>query len=76
MQVERGLRNVLDHPRVADLAPVGGTLQEKFDLNKMGDSSEGPVQGSVLCMRMSRANHACDNNAEHGFCEGVKVSCP
>ena len=72
VQVERGLRHPGDHPRVADLAPAGGTLVEKFRLNAMGDDSGG----DVLCLRMSRANHACNNNAEHRFCEGVEVSCP
>jgi len=56
---------------VHDLCPKGGSLKEKFELNSM--SCRGHV--SVLCVRGSRFNHACDPNACHFFesTSGVKV---
>ncbi|KAJ1494429.1 hypothetical protein T484DRAFT_1877558, partial [Baffinella frigidus] len=69
IMVDRCLRRPGDHPRVDDLEPTGGSRAEKFDLNAMGVVDDA----SVLCLRMSRANHACDNNAEHKYVDGVKV---
>ena len=70
VQVDRCLRDPREHPRVADLAPAGGSLEDKFNLNRMGDGAGG----SVIFVRMSRVNHACDPNAEQSHCQGVVVS--
>jgi hypothetical protein len=46
-------------PRLADLCPKNGTLQEKFKLNSFVEHLGEPKVG----FRISRMNHACDMNA-------------
>jgi endogenous inhibitor of DNA gyrase (YacG/DUF329 family) len=69
--VERGLDGKDDHPGVNDLCPDGGSLQEKWDLNRMGTL----VSKSVLGLRIARANHSCHPNASHYYDEinGLKI---
>ncbi|KAJ3031166.1 UNVERIFIED_CONTAM: hypothetical protein HDU68_006037 [Siphonaria sp. JEL0065] len=55
-----GLQRSTMHPAFQTLAPMDGTLREKFDLNAVG-CSEG--LGSAVAPRLSRANHSCFNNA-------------
>jgi hypothetical protein len=72
--VERGLeRHQLDtHPGVMDLLPLPGTIDEKWTLNRMGTLLPNT---SVLALRIARANHACDPNADHYYDEahGLKI---
>ena len=72
--VERGYTSPFGHPRIADLMPEGGTLQQKFDLNKLGtcdsdDASALSSSTSVICLRIARVNHACVGrcNASHFY---------
>ncbi|CAM9227518.1 unnamed protein product, partial [Heterosigma akashiwo] len=50
------------HNGISDLMPNDGDLKAKFDLNCL---SVGGRDGSVVCVRLSRANHDCFPNACH-----------
>lgn len=50
--------------------PVNGTFKEKFDLNCVG---LGDADSAALCLRISRANHDCNANADHWYDETFKV---
>ena len=68
--VERGYTDPRGHPRIADLMPEGGSLEEKFGLNKLGTCAPGEGDSApIICLRLSRVNHACDGrcNASHTF---------
>lgn len=49
--------------QIAQLAPKHATLEAKWQLNAMRKSPTS-LDG-ILCLRMSRANHSCAENAEH-----------
>ena len=72
LQVERGLEGVHEHPRVEDLEPDGGTLEEKWRLNEFGVGAGR----SKLFLRTAMINHACEPNAGHHVFEGFKVPHP
>lgn len=69
--VERGLENENLHMGIHDLLPDGGSLAEKWELNRMGTL----VGKSVLALRIVRANHHCAPNASHYYDEinGLKI---
>jgi len=59
------------HPAINDLMPENGTLQQKFELNRLtGDPSRGR---DYVGLRISRVNHSCDPNAGHNYCETSRV---
>ena len=68
-------RIIVDGPRsvdfsaVQDLMPHGGSPEEKFHFNKIA-TDEGE---SVLCLRISRVNHSCRENAFHYWDRTFKV---
>lgn len=73
IMIEHAYFSPSDHPAIADLMPASGTLKQKFELNSL---SCGPdVDQSVVCLRLSRANHSCRANAGHIYDSkhGVKV---
>ena len=72
LQVERGLGGLHEHPRIEDLEPDGGTLEEKWRLNEFGVGAGR----SKLFLRTAMINHACDPNAGHHVFEGFKVAHP
>lgn len=47
---------------IHSLMPANATTIEKFRLNALGGGDEDQ---SMLCLRIARANHACDANASH-----------
>lgn len=57
-----------DPSAAVDLMPIGGTLEEKVELNQLGTSV-----GPVLCLKISRVNHDCRDNAGHFYVEDIKV---
>jgi len=61
------------HPRVADLMPPGGTIDEKYEFNKFIASA---VEGNAHCLflRVSRLNHSCVPNATHFYNNMDKVN--
>ncbi|KAI9029158.1 hypothetical protein DFJ74DRAFT_477675 [Hyaloraphidium curvatum] len=70
--VERALRRdeIEGRAGVQELMPRDGSPDRKFGLNKLGSDGQ-----EHLCVRLSRANHACWPNAVHWFSEehGVKI---
>jgi len=75
MIVEAGVDK--DHPRVVDLLPQNGSLDDKFKLNVLGcglDDEENQEQ-RILCLRISRVNHSCSPNATHFYDKSVQVRC-
>lgn len=56
-----GCHAVNDHPAIKDLMPINGTYKEKCNLNCVGRGDGRPA----LCLRISRANHDCNANADH-----------
>jgi len=58
------------HPGIQDLMPLNGTIAEKIALNCLGLSDEDE---SAVCLRLSRANHDCNNNANHFHDETFNV---
>lgn len=65
--VEKGLRQPFDEVHkqsVAALEPKGGGLRQKLELNELGCGEE---ELPVLCIRLSRANHSCRDNASHWY---------
>jgi len=74
IMVEHELRDPWEHPRIVDLYPVGESIARKVALN--GFSARDTFAGkpeTVVCLRMSRANHACDPNAQECHVEGVML---
>lgn len=69
--VERGLETKDDHRGVGDLLPHDASLEEKWELNRMGTL----IGKSVLALRIARANHSCNPNASHYYDEnnGLKI---
>lgn len=63
--VDGALTSETQHVGLQDLEPRGGSLREKWKLNALDCGDAGP--SSVVCLRLSRANHACHNNADHWF---------
>jgi len=62
----------LTHPKVMDLMPEGGTLDEKWKLNILGCGANDDIS-DALCLRISRANHSCNANAGHFYDNDLKV---
>jgi len=62
------------HPRVADLMPHYGSLDEKYNFNKyaFGEDENGS-RIVVVCLRASRVNHSCAPNANNFYDKAVKV---
>jgi hypothetical protein len=60
----------LNDPTIADLMPLEGSATDNFQLNALGC---GELDKSVLCVRIARANHACDGNASHFYDETFDV---
>lgn len=58
------------HPAIQDLMPTKGTIEEKYLLNALDCDTEGD---DVMCLRIARANHNCDANADHYYDETFKV---
>lgn len=58
-----------DHAGIKELMPNNGSFKEKFDLNCIGRGDEG----GTLCLRISRANHDCNANADHWYDKTFKV---
>lgn len=52
-----------DHPAIKDLMPANGTFEEKFVLNRL----ECDEEKDAICLRISRANHDCNPNADHWY---------
>ncbi|KAJ3333900.1 hypothetical protein HDU76_001381 [Blyttiomyces sp. JEL0837] len=71
--VDRAYTRPDHHPAIGDLEPKHGTKREKFELNMLG-CAESDNQGSVVCLRLSRINHSCDNNAQHYYCKDMTVN--
>jgi len=71
-----GLRSP-SHPGIQDLMPIGGTLTDKINLNSLSCSGNknDHSQGSAICLRIARVNHACNANANHWYDPtfGVKI---
>lgn len=59
--IERALASPYDHPGVMELEPRSGTMQDKWELNKLGTQSGKFVLG----VRIARVNHCCRANASH-----------
>lgn len=49
-----------DHPALADLIPINGSIKDKFYLNAYGFDG---VKDIGLCLRAARVNHSCRPNA-------------
>jgi len=49
------------HPRVVELLPHNGSLDAKYDLNRVGCGidDEDHDELSILCLQISRMNHSC-----------------
>ena len=61
------------HPAIQDLMPENGSLQQKFELNRLtGDPSRDSGRDYVG-PRISRVNHSCDPNSGHNYCETSRV---
>ena len=55
------------HEAVMDLAPRTDSLMRKLNTNAISLGPSGPSTPGGICVRMSRVNHRCDNNADHYF---------
>jgi len=47
------------HPGMKDLEPIGGTIQQKLDINNL------PNQTAIVRMHVARINHSFVPNASH-----------
>jgi hypothetical protein len=77
IMVERVFTRPNEHPAIADLMPEGTSLYQKFQLNAMSClpvtlSTPNPPPSGV-CLRMSRVNHSCDENAYHQYARVGKI---
>jgi len=61
------------HPGVADLMPINGSLDDKFNFNTFECGIHNGVEASGVCLRTSRTNHSCDPNAESFYEKYGKV---
>jgi hypothetical protein len=61
--IDRWYESPDGHPGILDLMPAGGSLDEKFSLNRLGVRDLNKT--GVLCPRISRVNHACLANSHH-----------
>ena len=72
-----GSHSVPDSAReaIAALVPAGGTFLQKLNRNCMACTSDDDDNEGGLFVHMSRANHDCLANADHGYHEhrGVKI---
>lgn len=59
--------NDKDHPAIKDLMPINGTYEEKFHFNCLGCGNDNG--STALCLRISRANHNCNANADYLYDE-------
>jgi len=71
--VEGGVEKT--HPRVVELLPHNGSLDAKYDLNRVGCGIDDKDHNelSILCLRISRVNHSCAPNATHLYDSSVNV---